>query len=503
MPTFTYQHMDPHTAVWTAQFTWGTHSQLVHHNRLSDSSPDWTFDPDAAESWEQEDDTTLVFKLHPGLTFSNVPPAPGRKATSADVKFSIERIGTEAAQFFRQGDFAGIDIETPDDETVVMKLPSPSASFFHKLTTPGTVILPVEVEEVHGTLIEETVPVSGTGPFLLDNFRDEQDWRLVRNPDYFRGPEKPYLDAYEGFFYPNRDAQMVAFRGRDIDVFDPGNLENLNELRDEEGIGLDVRYGMRTQWMVFNTSRTPFDDKRVRQAFSMATPRQEMVDIGHRGLDDGAMLGPGGLNPWVHGPATYSYDELQTRPGYQTGAAREKDMVEARKLLESAGAESLGGRFQYTSQTTSWAHNDTQATLMQDAFREIGLDYTLEPYSYSDTLVNLAGVDFDFYVTPQWANGIDPNQYLSFYFATEAPRNYTKWVHQEYNDLLAQQDAIVDPDERNEFIFTKMIPILEDELPRAGHTNWSAKNAYYTDVHNYYNTYVSNEYRLSDVWIGA
>src|SRR5262249_7829783 len=76
--------------------------------------------PDLAESWQQKDDVTYVFKLRQGVRFHNVAPVNGRELTSEDVKYSIERQMTnQPGKFQHAYFFLGklASIETPDKYT--------------------------------------------------------------------------------------------------------------------------------------------------------------------------------------------------------------------------------------------------------------------------------------------------------------------------------------------------------------------------------------------------
>lgn len=466
MPTYTYQHLDPTAATWTATFTWPTHSQLVTQDSSSQNREDWTINPGFAESWEQDGDSSYVFHLRQGVKFQNIDPAFGREATSADVKFSLERIATPLPQFFRQAEFREATITTSDEYTVRIAFPRPQARFWNRITTPGTVVLPVEVQDTEGDLIKSGKPVAGTGPFIHVDFVENETFKVTRNPDYFE-PGLPYLDAMEWLPLVGGESIFVSFRAGDIDYARLSSRDLREEAERLEGVAIDSRIALFSHWIAFNTNIPPFDDQRVRYAISLAHPRKEIPDVALFVLETGQMLGPGGLIPDVHGAATYSYDELQSRPGYRSGADREADLAEARKHLAAAGVESRAGVLKYTQQLSAWPYNDTVATLLQEALSDVGWDLTLEPYSYSDTLVNLANKDFDIYHTPQYANGVDPNEYIEFYFHPEdGVRNYGDWTSATYDELFEKQNLATDPDERDA-ILLELVKHMETEVPRS------------------------------------
>ena len=179
--------------------------------------------------------------------------------------------------------------------------------------TPGTVVLPVEIQDTEGDLIKSGNPVAGTGPFIHQDFVENETFTVTKNPDYFE-PGLPYLDAMEWEPVVGAEPLFVAFRAGDIDVARISSRDIREEAKRLEGVTVDVRIGLATHWIAFNTKVEPFGDQRVRYAISLAHPRQEIIDVALLGPEGGQMLGPGGLTPDVHGAATYSLDELQTRP---------------------------------------------------------------------------------------------------------------------------------------------------------------------------------------------
>ena len=505
VPTYTYQHLDPTTAVWTAAFTWPTHDMLMRRDTSSTNNADWKIEGNLAESWEVVDDLTFVFKIRQGIKFHDIAPVSGRELTSADVKFSLERIGTEDPKFFRQGEMKDATVTTPDANTVQIAFTRPQGAFWNRITTPGTVALPVETQEIEGDVIVSGNPLAGTGPFIHQDFVENETFKVTKNPDYWK-PGLPYLDGMDGVTVESGEPQWVSFKAGDLDWVQLRSLDVTKEAKKIADITVDTRTGVSTHWVVLNTKVPPFDDQRVRYAVSLAHPRREIVDVALGGLEFAQMLGPGGLNPEIHGAATYAYGELKTRPGYRTGAEREEDLTEARKLMEAAGVPELDHTFGYTQHLAAWPWNDSLATIMIEGLAEIGIKSTLDPYQYGDTLVQLANKEFGLYHTPQFANGLDPNEFLEFYFNAEdqgGVRNYGEWSHPDFTALMEKQNATVDIEERNALIL-EVVKLLETEVPRAPTMVQKTAMAIQGWMHNWNNTYTSLfENRPETIWRDA
>ena len=499
------RNQDPHSGVWTVGYTWGTHSMLVRMDSTSVDRGQWTIDGDAADTWEQPDDTSYVFHLADNLNYHNLPPANGRAATSEDVKWSIERLSTPEPEYFRRQEFESATITTPDERTAVLTFPTPQAAFWTRITTPGTSILPPEIEPTLGEngLILGGELVPGTGPFIhVGEYEREQFLHVERNPDYFK-PGLPYLDRFEGWVYPSRDAEFVAFRGGDIDVTRLNSVDQYEDAEGIDGVTVDARSSLSGTWMVLNIQNPPFDDVRVRRALSLAYPRQEQVDIVHAGGRLGMLQGPGGLTPGIHGTGTYSAEALTQVPGYRSGAGLEEDLVEARSLLDAAGIEEYTANLPFFKSASQTNFFDPQVILLQDAYRKIGVNFTLEPHAYSELLVLFSDRSFDWGWTAQNANGLDANEYFGFYFMPGAARNYGDWEDPKFVSMYEAQDVLVDEQERNAKIL-EMVQYLDEMAIRPAGTLRKTLIAYRDRLrgwHGYNNT--AAEVYPHTLWLDA
>jgi peptide/nickel transport system substrate-binding protein len=129
VPSTDPRSLDPHIETYeqTTAVTNNTYNRLIRWNE--DMSG---FELDLAESWRRIDPLTFEFKLHQGVRFQDLPPVGGRELTSADVKYSLERVGGaygRRAEFKHKYYYDGklASIETPDKYTVVIKTKEPYA----------------------------------------------------------------------------------------------------------------------------------------------------------------------------------------------------------------------------------------------------------------------------------------------------------------------------------------------------------------------------------------
>ena len=163
------------------------------YERLVDLDPDnGTIVPLLAESWESnEDQTSFTFRLNPAATF-----ADGSPVEASDVKWSWERLKNLKGNpsFLMDGVET---IETPDAHTVVVTLAAPNSEFLGILTAPYTGVVNAELAMANGANADADADTTdgsegwflansaGSGPFVLTEYRPDDELRLTRNEAYW------------------------------------------------------------------------------------------------------------------------------------------------------------------------------------------------------------------------------------------------------------------------------------------------------------------------------
>jgi peptide/nickel transport system substrate-binding protein len=302
------------------------YSRLMRQ-RLAPGMPEGSSIPegDLAESWQQVDETTYIFKMRPGVKFHNIAPVNGRVVNADDIVYSQRRqIDLRVNAFL----FAGVaKMEAPDPSTVKITLEQPDADFLVSLTDQRNKIVAREAVELKGDLREG--PTVGTGPFLLDRYDPDNIVTFVRNPDYFikglpriERLEFPRIPAANeaGRISAFRANQLEVIQGNIITVIDPEQFKaaipNLGIQRQRStGSGIEL---------VLKADEPPYSDKRVRQAFSKAIDRQTIIDT--------VMPGQGWLSVGIKLP-----DVNWAIPPDEIKQLWRRDLAAARRLLTEAG----------------------------------------------------------------------------------------------------------------------------------------------------------------------
>jgi peptide/nickel transport system substrate-binding protein len=279
----------------------------------------------------QPDATTLVFQLKPGARWHDRAPVNGRAVTSADVKASIERQRLGDPSFVRKAKWQVIDsVEAPDPGQVVIKFKEPLADMVALFADVNAFMVP---EELAGGEIGAESQI-GSGPFRWVEWSDNQFASVSRNPNWFGGNARPFLDGLTVLQPKDTTEAEAKLRTKQLDAVFVGRpqaeqLKKAVSQLQEATQGHSLFYGMR-----FFSLQFPFNDVRFRTAVSIAIDRREMVEK--------FFAGSGDLNPWISWPMTrwaLPPAELSAWAGYRPGSGgRDADIADAKSLLAAAQA---------------------------------------------------------------------------------------------------------------------------------------------------------------------
>ena len=174
-----------------------------------------------AESWENPDPLTYVFKIRDGVFWHNKAPVNGRLLTAHDVEFHYDRIpglsGGEPGLDIGLGDIGKMSFESvtaTDDSTVEFKLKEPSLLGRMIPLDHHSFLVPREVVEQFGDM-QDWRNVTGTGPYQLTDVVEGSSWTYEKIDDYWRTDPKfpdnrlPYADKVE-FVIVNDPAAIVS-----------------------------------------------------------------------------------------------------------------------------------------------------------------------------------------------------------------------------------------------------------------------------------------------------
>jgi YVTN family beta-propeller protein len=289
--------------------------------------------------------TTYSFVLRPGLRYSNgqfVRPEDFRRAIERvleldqnDAAFLSDIVGANSCQTGKPCNLAaGITVADRAD-AVTFHLTAPDPNFLYQLALLFTAPVPPGVPD-HDV---GTRPVPSTGPYMIGRYVPGHEVLFVRNP-YFREwsaaaepPGSPDRIVWTfGEPVPTEIADIAS--GRADWTNDP--IPDVGALAAKFPARVHANSAPSIDYVAFNTRVAPFNDERVRQAFSLAANRGELVDM--LGGPDAARPTCQILPPGV--PGYQPYCPYTVDPG-PAGAWIGPDLAAARKLVADSGTQGM------------------------------------------------------------------------------------------------------------------------------------------------------------------
>lgn len=459
--------------------TGGTHmpiapiySGLIQYDPLDHSGIPNKIVPDLAEKWDtSQDGTVYTFHLRPGAKWHD-----GQEFTSADVKFSFDRImdPPEKTPSLRQGWYKGTvkGVETPDKYTAKITLDKPNAAFLSLVATSYTPMLPKHVLDGKTRLSDKSLLI-GTGPFKITEADRNIGYKYVKNQDYWDRP-KPYLEGMEYTVVLEETGRVAAFRSGQTDVLINASVSAPQQKVAERELGDKIqitnRPGIGFFSLVFNTTKKPFNDVRVRKAVTLAIDHPAVNKIAFDGTGcAGGPLAPGGS--WG-----FSCEEMAKRPGYRTPTP--EDIAEAKKLLSDAG---YPNGFSTIIQNGYSASVDNTNQLLIEMLKPIGINASIKSLERTAFYASMDNKEFEMTGMGNVGAIDDPNDYIATWYICGGGRNYQSFCDKEADALYDKQAGELNPAKRKEIVKQLQERIIE-QMP-IQILNWTASwDAWYKYV---------------------
>ena len=184
---------------------------------------------DLCESWDlSTGGTTFTFHLRDYVQWSD-----GNRLTSADVHSSMLRYGDLESRMGHSGLWRQYTLEARnggvnpiDGNTVEFNLKFPSGAFLKFLGLDYVKVLPKHLLD-HGidlNLAENVIAYrSGSGPFVLEEYRRGSFYKVSKNPNYFK-TGRPYFDAIDHTIIVDPGV-LIAHAETDAQAIPPNSYE--------------------------------------------------------------------------------------------------------------------------------------------------------------------------------------------------------------------------------------------------------------------------------------
>ena len=414
-----------------------------------------------AESWENPDPLTYIYKLRDNVFFHDKAPVNGRQLTADDMAANYERL-------FGIGRFAGqepaphtwgtkaIPVESvtaTDDLTFVIKLSQPFADTGRQLFDDCHVR--AFAPETFDTL-DDPNKLIGTGPFTMVEADPGSSITYDRNPNYWKDDEKypgnrlPYYDRIVVLTMGDEATRLAALRSGQADFIGESGVARITSVasvvdlqKSNPGMqAWSIAFRNETSLSMKLTEEGPLQDIRVRHALQMAIDNETVRDNYFSGFGEWNPMGP-------IGPAWAGYHNAFDTWPEEISQYWVYDPEGAERLLDEAGYPrgADGVRFRTSMWINAQRANVGYHELQVGYWKEIGVEVELTALDGATLAGKLNSGDWDGMVANWWSGADYGNLDSSLgSFRTGASFANGAYNFPEFDTRYAEYQAMTDPD---------------------------------------------------------
>lgn len=401
--------------------------------------------PDLASSYEFKDKTHLIIKLNKKVQWHD-----GEPFSAKDVVFTYNTIISPKVFTSIISNFQKVQsVKALDDYTVEVQYSEP---YFKALEIWMVGILPSHILKDEKDLMKSRFnknPI-GTGAYKLTSFKPSSDIILEANEKFHEG--RPKIDTIHYKFLPDPTTSFLMLKQNILDVggLTPLQFDRQIDASFKDDFKIVEQPAFAYDYLGFNLRKEKFQDRRVREALSLAIDRQEMVDIlyfGHGQVCTGPFL-----------PGTFAFNNEIGIP--------KPNLEKAKALLKEAGYDEKNPfEFELVTNTGNEIRIGA-AEILQYQLEKIGVKMkirVMEWQAFLNTKVHPRNFEA---VLLGWSLALMPDAYPLWHSNSDKKGGFNLvGYHNKEVDALIEQGAItIDTDKLGQ-IYQKIFKLIANDIP--------------------------------------
>ena len=388
-------------------------------------------DPWLAKSWEHNDDCTeWTFSLRDDAYFTD------GVQFNADVCLkNIERWGHGINSTYTtlsiEKSLPNLDkMEKVDDFTVKFTFTQPITTLEYVLSDYGSPMYsPNCFDEETGVISDYAI---GTGPYKIVDHVESEYVTLERNDNYYG--ENGKVKTFKIRCIPDAETRVSALKSDEVMGLADNGAITMDAATDSN-FEMDSTPSHMTEYIMFNDKNEYLADKRMREAFNLATDRDSICSVIYGGL----------LQP--------AYSFLSTQSTFHLDIQGTYDMEKAKSLAkEVLGDKTADMTMIIRSSTASDYNCKAVAEYLKQVYAELGVNINIEIVDSSLYKERQQEGTYDMTLTVFGINNADPTSTFKQYFASEGNSNTTlnyNYYNEKIDELVAKAPTIADVSERS------------------------------------------------------
>ena len=390
--------------------------------------------PATAESYDVSDDgLTYTFHLREDAKWSD-----GEPVRAQDFEFAWKRVQDPVVASTYSWIFDSGNIESyraVDDQTFEVTLTAPTPVFLSLLGNATFMPLREDVIDYEdGGWAVDPEKVVTNGPFYMDSYAAGDKLVMKKNENYYDA-ENIKIDEITALMIVDQTTALTGYESGQIDAIFAVPPAEIPRLLTEEP-NFMVYESNSVNFYCFNVNEAPFDDIRVRQAFSYAIDRTAICnDVLKSGDVPAYSMVPG----VIYDDEGVPFNQQSGDYGIPTDLSK---LEEAKQLLANAGYPDGEGFPEFEILYNTNESNKAVCEALQQMWSEnLGVTCTL--VNMESAVFHQTRVAHDFQVCRGgWVGDYaDPLTHLELY-VTDNPSNYAGFSDETYDSLIAEASEL-------------------------------------------------------------
>jgi oligopeptide transport system substrate-binding protein len=287
-----------------------------------------------------------------------------------------------------------------------------------------------------------------SGPYMLKEWKPQQELVLVPNPYYYGS--KPTVQEVHIAIIADPKAELEAFKAGELDICNRVPDADLASIKSNPELAASYSSmpALNAYSIGLNVRKAPFDNKLVRQAFSMAIDRAKLCDVIGQGVPRAAtsFIPPG-------------------MPANDPQAGFAFDPAKAAKLLADAGYPGGKGFPEVTLAYNASPTHKIRMEFVQDQLKQhLGVAVKLEALEGGAFMGLLQSNTPNMFRFGWNASYPHPHEFLDNVFRSTSNSNFGGYKNPEVDRLLELAASSTEPAEQ-EKVYRECQKVILDDAP--------------------------------------
>lgn len=423
---------------------------------LTTIGKDGSIVPGVAEKWDiSSDNLVWTFHLRKDAKWSDGKDVTANdfiyswrrtvnKDTAADYAYYIYFIKNGEKINAGEADVNTLGVKAVDEKTLEVTLENPCPFFTEIVAFPALVPQREDVvskDSNKWALNPETY--IGNGPYKLTSWEHDSKITFEKNDQYW-GRDSIVAPKIEWYLMNDQNAILGAFKNGQVAYAE--NIPNEEYAAEKEAGTLKIMPKLGTYYVDLVNNKPPFDNPKIRKAFSLAIDRNYIVE----------KVSKGGETP-ASGFIPYGIADVKPEPDFRTTGGNmistkpedyEKNVAEARKLLSEAGFPNGKGFPKVTFGLNSGAGHEPIAEALQQMWKnQLGVEVEIQAQEWNVFQQSRKDGVYNINRNGWIGDYMDPSTFMDM-FTTGNGQNNTFYSNPKYDEYIAAAKKETDPAKR-------------------------------------------------------